>query len=63
MGLGLLLGIIGMVVYGLVAGVQPDMSNAYRHVAVPISIAVGCIAFIGSLFLELRGPRTRTSRL
>ncbi len=35
MGLGLLVGIIGMIVYGLVAGVQPDMRNAYRHFAIP----------------------------
>ena len=28
MGLGLLLGIIGMITYGLAAGVQPDMRDA-----------------------------------
>jgi hypothetical protein len=60
MGLGLLLGIVGMIGYGLVAGVQPDMRNAYRHVAVPIAIAVGSIAFIGSLVLEFRS-RTNQS--
>jgi hypothetical protein len=62
MGVGLLLGIIGMIVYGLAAGVQPDMRNAYRHVAIPMAVAIGSLAFLGSLFLELRGPRTRTSR-
>jgi hypothetical protein len=60
MGLGLLLGIIGMVTYGLIAGVQPDMRNAYRHVAIPVAIAIGCVAFAGALVLELRA--TRTSR-
>ena len=59
MGLGLLLGIIGMVTYGLVAGVQPDMRNAYRHVAIPLAITIGCIAFIGALVLEVRSRRTR----
>jgi hypothetical protein len=59
MGLGLLLGIIGMVTYGLVAGVQPDMRNAYRHVAIPVAIAIGCIAFAGALALEVRALRTR----
>lgn len=59
MGLGLLLGIIGMVSYGLIAGVQPDMRNAYRHFAVPLAIIIGGIAFIGALVLEFRARRTR----
>ena len=59
MGLGLLLGIIGMITYGLVAGVQPDMRNAYRHVAIPLAITIGCVAFVGALVLELRARRTR----
>ena len=59
MGLGLLLGIIGMVAYGLIAGVQPDMRNAYRHVAIPLAITIGCVAFVGALVLELRARRTR----
>ena len=59
MGLGLLLGIIGMIIYGLAAGVQPDMRNAYRHVAIPLAITIGCVAFIGALVLEVRARRTR----
>jgi hypothetical protein len=61
MGLGLLLGIIGLVTYGLIAGVQPDMRNAYRHFAIPVAITIGCAAFAGALALELRARRTRTS--
>ena len=60
MGLGLLLGILGMITYGLIAGVQPDMRNAYRHVAIPVAITIGCMAFIGALVLEVRTRRTRT---
>jgi amino acid transporter len=60
MGLGLLLGIIGMISYGLIAGVQPDMRNAYRHVAIPVAITIGCVAFLGALVLEVRSRRTRT---
>lgn len=60
MGLGLLLGILGMVTHGLIAGVQPDMRNAYRHVAIPVAITIGCMAFIGALVLEVRTRRTRT---
>ncbi|HEY4931133.1 MAG TPA: hypothetical protein VII23_06150 [Terriglobales bacterium] len=59
MGLGLLLGIIGMITYGLAAGVQPDMRDAYRHVAIPLAITIGCLAFIGALMLEIRARRTR----
>jgi hypothetical protein len=59
MGLGLLLGIIGMVTYGLAAGVQPDMRNAYRHVAIPVAITIGCSAFVGALVVEARARRTR----
>jgi hypothetical protein len=62
MGAGLLLGILGMISYGLIAGVQPDMRNAYRHVAIPVAITIGCVAFAGALALELRARRTRTSR-
>ena len=58
MGLGLLLGIIGMITYGLIAGVQPDMRNAYRHFAIPLAITVGSIAFLGALVLEFRARRT-----
>ena len=54
MGLGLLLGIIGLVSYGLIAGVQPDMRNAYRHIAIPAAIAIGCVALVGSMVLEFR---------
>jgi len=54
MGLGLLLGIIGLVTYGLIAGIQPDMRNAYRHVAIPVAIMIGCAAFAGALVLESR---------
>jgi hypothetical protein len=58
MGLGLLLGILGMITYGLIAGVQPDMRNAYRHFAIPLAIVIGGIAFVGALALEVRARRT-----
>ena len=58
MGLGLLLGIIGMITYGLVAGVQPDMRNAYRHFAIPLAALIGCVALVGALVLEIRARRT-----
>lgn len=62
MGVGLLLGIVGMVSYGLIAGVQPDMRNAYRHFAIPTAITIGSLAFAGALVVEIRARRTRTSQ-
>lgn len=62
MGAGLLFGIIGTVVYGLIAGNKVDMSNAYRHVAIPIAILLGSVALVGSAMLEVRSRRQRTSR-
>lgn len=60
MGAGLFLGILGMIVYGLAVGVQPDMRNAYRHFAIPLAVTVGCIAFAGALTVEIRARRART---
>ncbi len=62
MGAGLLLGIIGTLLYGLIGGHQIDMSNAYRHVAIPIAIVIGSVALVGSAVLEVRARRQRTSR-
>ena len=60
MGVGLFLGILGMITYGLAAGVQPDMRNAYRHFAIPVALTIGSVAFLGALVLEIRARRTRT---
>ena len=62
MGTGLLLGIIGTVLYGLIRGHQIDMTNAYRHVAIPLAILLGSVALVGSAVLEVRSRRPRTSR-
>ena len=35
------------------------MRNAYRHVAIPLAITIGCVAFLGALVLEVRASRTR----
>ena len=61
MGAGLFLGIVGTVIYGIISGSKVDMSNAYKHVAIPIAIFIGAIALVGSAVLEVRSRRTRTS--
>ncbi len=62
MGAGLFLGILGTLVYGMISGSKIDMTNAYRHVAIPVAILTGSIALIGSAVLEVRARRQRTSR-
>lgn len=59
MGVGLFLGILGMLAYGFIAHIQPDMRHAYRHVAIPLAITLGCLAFLGAIVLEFRARRTR----
>jgi hypothetical protein len=61
MGAGLFLGIIGVVLYGMMSGSKIDMTHAYKHVAIPVAILAGAVALIGSLVLEVRSRRTRTS--
>ena len=62
MGVGLLLGILGTVAWGAIRGNQLDMRNAYLHVAIPVALALGIIAFLGSIYLELRACRTSQER-
>ena len=62
MGAGLFLGILGTVIFGFMRGQHLDMTNAYRHVAIPVAILFGSIALIGSAVLEVRARRQRTPR-
>ena len=60
MAVGLFCGIVGTVIYGMIKGGQIDMTNAYRHIAIPIALLIGAVALVGSAVLEVRS-RTRTS--
>jgi hypothetical protein len=62
MGVGLLLGIFATLGWGMIHGGNIDMTNAYRNVAIPVAITVGCIAFVGASYLELRARRTSLER-
>jgi hypothetical protein len=62
MGAGLFFGIVGTIVYGMIRGSNIDMTNAYKHVAIPVAITLGAAAFAGALLLEVRSQRQRTSR-
>ena len=50
MGVGLLLGIIATVLLAAVHHAQPDMANAYRHVAAPLALASGSCALAWNVF-------------
>ena len=62
MGAGLFFGIVGTIVYGIIKGSSIDMTNAYKHVAIPVAITLGAAGLITALVLEVRTRRQRTSR-
>lgn len=53
----LLLGILGVVIHGRIEGVHPNMTVAYRHVALPTAAVVGAIALVAMTVLEIRNYR------
>jgi uncharacterized BrkB/YihY/UPF0761 family membrane protein len=55
--ISLFLGILGTVIGSRLRGVPPNMAMAYRHVAVPVAIAVGTIVFVSALVMEVRHYR------
>lgn len=55
--LSLLVGIAGTFVAGLIRGVHPNMTLAYRHVAIPVATTIAVIVLIGVTINELRRYR------
>lgn len=55
--ISLLAAILGTVIVGALRGVHPDMRVAYRHIALPIGLASGCIVFVLALIMEIRHYR------
>jgi hypothetical protein len=53
----LLLGIIGTVAVSALRGVHPDMTVAYRQIALPAAVVAGSIIFILVLTMEIRHYR------
>jgi len=53
----LFLGIGGTVLAARLRGGQPDMTFAYRHVALPAAAMVAAIVFISGCFMEVRHYR------
>ena len=53
----LLLGILGIVLGARARGVHPDMTAAYKRIALPSAGIVGAIVLISSIFMEVRHYR------
>jgi branched-subunit amino acid ABC-type transport system permease component len=53
----LLLGIIGTVVVSARHGVHPNMTVAYRLIALPAAVVAGSIIFVLALAMEIRHYR------
>jgi hypothetical protein len=53
----LLLGIIGTVAVSALRGVHPDMTVAYRQIALPAAAVAGSIIFVLALTMEIRHYR------
>jgi hypothetical protein len=53
----LLLGIVGVVIISTVHGVHPEMTMAYRHIALPAAVVAGSIILILALAMEIRHYR------
>jgi hypothetical protein len=53
----LLLGILGIVVAARLRGTVPNMTLAYRHIAVPVAAAVGTIVLLSTIAVEVRHYR------
>jgi hypothetical protein len=55
--LSLFLGIIGVGAISTLRHVHPDMSIAYRSIALPAAVMAGSIIFVLSLVMEIRHYR------
>jgi hypothetical protein len=53
----LFLGIVGIAIVSLVRGVHPEMTMAYRHIALPAALVAGCIISVGAFAMEIRHYR------
>jgi hypothetical protein len=53
----LLLGILGTVILSRMHGVHPNMTLAYRHVALPAAASVAAIVLVAASAMEIRNYR------
>jgi hypothetical protein len=55
--LSLLLGIIGIVLRSRIAGVHPNLTVAYRYVALPVAAVMASVVLITMTVVEIRRHR------
>ena len=60
---GLFLGIMGLVITAAVRGVHPNMTVAYREIALPAAILAGAAALVVAIVLEIRHHRGERDEL
>lgn len=53
----LLLGILGLVIVARLHGLHPNMTTAYRHIALPTAAAATAIVLISTSAIEIRRYR------
>jgi uncharacterized BrkB/YihY/UPF0761 family membrane protein len=53
----LFLGIVGTVAFSALRGTHPNMTIAYRHIALPVAVVAGGIIFVLALTMEIRHYR------
>jgi hypothetical protein len=53
----LFLGIVGIFAIGVAHGIRPDMTLAYRHIALPAATVAGSIIFVLVVGMEIRHYR------
>jgi hypothetical protein len=53
----LLAGIIGIGAFSILRGMHPDMTIAYRRIALPAAVVAGSIIFVLALAMEIRHYR------
>ncbi len=53
----LLLAIAGTVVGARLRGAHPDLTFAYRHIALPAAVTVAAMVFVSASFMEVRHYR------
>ena len=53
----LLLGILGLVITARLRGVHPNMTIAYRYIALPVAAVVGVVVLISASTIEVRHYR------
>lgn len=55
--ISLLSAIVGTLIVSKAGGTRPDMTVAYRHIALPVAIAAGSLILVCMLVMEIRHYR------